>query len=168
MATDRIDEIADEAARIITTGDGDLMGVKAQVAGAILKAQAAAEQVRTIINTDDLSGLVENIDARIQDKIECQISADEWLKISEAVCAEKIRAGEPVFLVQATEREIYGEGTDEPIDVVQMTANQIRNMALEEAAHRVGQMTDGATDDRVETLLNAAANIRALRRFKRS
>ena len=60
----------------------------------ILTALTSAEQVRAM-KADDLSGLVENIDARIQAKTECKIGADEWLKISNALCAELVRESEP-------------------------------------------------------------------------
>ena|SRR3990167_3587438 len=81
-------------------------------------ALTAAEQVSTI-KTDDLSGLVENIDARIQGKTECKISADEWLKISTALCAEQVRSGSrevvdagghtpPVVASSALENEACG------------------------------------------------------------
>jgi len=59
----------------------------------IIDRLTAAEQVRAI-KTDDLSGLVQEIDARIQAKTECKIGDDEWLKISNALCAERGPASE--------------------------------------------------------------------------
>ena len=56
-------------------------------------ATSNGEQVHSV--ESNVKELVESIDSRIQGQTKCEIGADEWLTISNALCAEQVSASGP-------------------------------------------------------------------------